>query len=200
MATPQKSLLIIFYRNPRLGTVKTRLASAVGNEEALKVFMRLAQHTRKVTEHLTIDKVVFYSESVDLMDLWPNSIYLKTLQEGDDLGERMANAFAAGFNSGYHNICIIGTDCFELTASMIERAYAELETSDAVIGPALDGGYYLLGLRTMHSQVFKNKAWSTETVLRDTLRDFESLGLTYVKLNTLRDVDKQEDLPDEWKE
>jgi hypothetical protein len=200
MATPQKSLLIIFYRNPRLGAVKTRLASAVGNEEALKVFMRLAQHTRKVTEHLTIDKVVFYSESVDLMDLWPNSIYLKTLQEGDDLGERMANAFAAGFNSGYQNICIIGTDCFELTASMIERAYAELETSDAVIGPALDGGYYLLGLRKMHSQVFKNKAWSTETVLRDTLRDFESLGLTYVKLNTLRDVDKQEDLPDEWKE
>lgn len=194
-----KPLLIIFYRNPKIGKVKTRLAAAVGNEKALEVFQKLALHTKTITENLPFDKIVFYTDSIDLMDIWPNATYLKALQQGDDLGEKMHRAFLAGFESGYNAICIIGTDCYELTEKIILHAFDALRLADAVIGPARDGGYYLLGLTRPVADVFKNKRWSTETVSADTVRDFESTGLRYLKLQVLTDVDTEDDLPEELK-
>lgn len=191
-----KPLLIIFYRNPKTGKVKTRLAAAVGNERALDVYHKLTLHTKEVTEGLACDKIVFYTDSIDLMDAWSNATYLKALQEGENLGERMKNAFAAGFETGYNSICIVGTDCYELTEGIIEQAFQELESADAVIGPARDGGYYLLGMKKPLN-LFENKQWSTETVLQHTIRDFEAMGLRYVKLQELNDVDTEDDLPDE---
>lgn len=194
-----KSLLIIFYRNPKLGKVKTRLAASMGNQKALDIYRKLSLHTRSVTEGLSVDKIVFYSDAIDLMDLWPNAIYLKAMQEGEGLGQKMQNAVVAGFETGYTSICIIGTDCLELTTEVITEAFEELESVDAVIGPATDGGYYLLGMKKPHSQIFSNKNWSTPSVLRETIDDFESLNLLYVKLEELRDVDTEDDLPDELK-
>jgi len=199
MAASKKSLLIIFYRNPKPGFVKTRLAATVGDDNAMAIYNRLAHHTRKITEGLALDKIVYYSEQIDSSDTWPNDVYLKASQEGNDLGDRMANAFTEGFRKGYERICIIGTDCFELTSDIISQAYAELQTSDAVIGPALDGGYYLLGMRKFHRNLFLNKQWSTDNVLHETLKDFQLLGLTCTKLPALRDVDTEDDLPDSWK-
>lgn len=198
MVQTQNPLLIIFYRNPRLGEVKTRLASTVGKEKALAVYKKLAAHTKEITTALNFEKIVFYSDSVDLMDMWPNATYLKTLQNGDDLGQRMRNALAAGFESGYDAICIIGTDCFQLTPAIIEQAFITLHKTDAVIGPAVDGGYYLLGMRSLHEELFRDKNWSTETVCRDTIQDFEALKLSYMKLPVLRDVDTEDDLPEAW--
>ena len=194
-----KSLLIIFYRNPKLGKVKTRLAASMGNQKALDIYRKLSLHTRSVTEGLSVDKIVFYSDAIDLMDIWPNAIYLKAMQEGEDLGQKMQNAVVAGFETGYTSICIIGTDCLALTAEVITEAFEELESVDAVIGPATDGGYYLLGMKKPHSQIFSNKNWSTHSVLRETIDDFEALNLLYVKLEELRDVDTEDDLPDELK-
>lgn len=193
-----KSLLIIFYRNPKFGNVKTRLAATLGNQRALEIYGKLSAHTRKITEGLEPDKIVFYSDAIDLMDIWPNATFLKALQEGEDLGERMKKAFTAGFETGYTSICIIGTDCFELTGEIITDAFEALKSADAVIGPASDGGYYLLGMNEPHD-VFKNKNWSTETVLQETIDDFESLDLHYVKLEKLSDVDTEDDLPEELK-
>lgn len=199
MDQPKKPLLIIFYRNPKRGQVKTRLATSLGKDRALEIYKKLSLHTKNLTEPLLMDKIVFYSEAIDLMDIWPNATYLKALQEGHDLGEKMKNAFAGGFESGYSPICIIGTDCYELTTRIIEQAFSLLQSSDTVIGPAVDGGYYLLGMRTLHEPLFRKKQWSTASVLFDTLRDFESMGLRYAKLQTLRDVDTEEDLPGDWK-
>ncbi|MEO5603135.1 MAG: TIGR04282 family arsenosugar biosynthesis glycosyltransferase [Cyclobacteriaceae bacterium] len=195
-----KSLLIIFYRNPKLGKVKTRLAASMGNQKALDIYRKLSLHTRSVTEGLNVDKIVFYSDAIDLMDIWPNAIYLKAMQEGEGLGQKMQNAVVAGFETGYTSICIIGTDCLELTPEVITEAFEELESVDAVIGPATDGGYYLLGMKKPHSQIFSNKNWSTHSVLRETIDDFEALNLLYVKLEELRDVDTEDDLPDELKD
>ena len=195
-----RSLLIIFYKNPEPGKVKTRLAATVGNNKALNVFRKLALHTKGITATLGIDKIVFYSDAIDLIDVWPNATYLKALQQGEDLGQRMKNAFIAGFETGYTSICIIGTDCFELTEEIIRQAFESLQSSDAVIGPARDGGYYLLGMNEAHSGIFENKEWSTDTVLRDTLADFINLGLTYVKMPELRDVDTEDDLPEQMRE
>ena len=195
-----KRLLIIFYRNPKMGKVKTRLAATVGNEKALKVFQKLSQHTKAITENLPCDKIIFYTESIDLMDMWPNATYLKAMQQGEDLGERMNHAFAAGFESGYGSICIIGTDCYELSADIISEAFDALRSSDAVIGPARDGGYYLLGLKKSIPDVFANKQWSTDSVFQDTVRVFELLDLRYVKLKELIDVDTEDDLPEALKD
>lgn len=200
MDEQNKTLLIIFYRNPVFGKVKTRLAASVGNKKAMEVYQQLSLRTKTITEGLKMDKIVFYSEAIDLMDIWPNATYLKALQDGDDLGERMKNAFVAGFETGYTSICIIGTDCFELTSEIITEAFEELETVDAVIGPAKDGGYYLLGMNKANPEVFNNKKWGTETVLKETLNDLEALELLYVKLEELNDIDTEDDLPEGLKD
>ncbi len=196
MDQQRKDLLIIFYRNPKIGKVKTRLAATVGNQKALEIYMKLSLHTKTITEDLNLEKIVFYTDVIDLMDIWPNATFLKALQDGKDLGEKMKNAFVAGFETGYSSICIIGTDCYELTAEIITQAFEALKSADAVIGPARDGGYYLLGMTNPHTGVFNNKNWSTETVLQETIHDFESLGLHYFLLQELKDVDTENDLPD----
>jgi rSAM/selenodomain-associated transferase 1 len=191
----RESLLIIFYKNPELGKVKTRLASSIGDAKAFSIYLLLAEYTRRITEHLAVHKVVFYSDYIDVDDSWPHDVYQKRLQMGADLGERMENAFKSGFNEGYKSICIIGTDCLELTRNIIEEAFRRLLTHDIVIGPANDGGYYLLGMNYFYNKLFQNKRWSSNTVLADTLADTRMLGLTSWQLETLTDVDEEKDLP-----
>jgi rSAM/selenodomain-associated transferase 1 len=191
----EESLLIIFYRNPELGKVKTRLASTIGDSKAFSIYLLLAEHTRSIAENLGISKALYYSDYVDENDGWSNSKYQKYVQVGKDLGERMANAFQDGFKNGYKSICIIGTDCLELKAQVINEAFRRLLTHDIVIGPAHDGGYYLLGMNHLHTALFGNKTWSTNTVLTDTLHDVKLLGLSLWQLQTLCDIDEEKDLP-----
>ncbi len=190
-----KNLLIVFYRNPELGKVKTRLAKTVGDQKALSIYLKLSTHTKSISENLPLDKVVYYSHFVDVADAWPNSSFQKKVQLGNDLGEKMQNAFAEEFKKGYSSICILGTDCFELTSKIIEQAFQQLEKHDAVIGPAKDGGYYLLGMKKLTPELFKNKNWSTDSVASDTINDFKRLGLSYAELPILTDVDEEKDLP-----
>ena len=189
------SLLIIFYRNPELGKVKTRLAASLGDEKALAIYLRLASHTKSIAGGVEVDRVVYYSDFIDTEDNWPNALFNKQIQRGDDLGKRMLNAFADGFIADYHSICIIGTDCFELTSEIITNAFQKLEKMDAVIGPASDGGYYLLGMNSLLPGVFKNKKWSADSVYAETLSDFKKLGLRCFQLDVLADVDEEKDLP-----
>lgn len=190
-----ESLLIIFYRNAELGKVKTRLAATVGDAKALEVFRALAAHTHAVAASLACDKIVYYSDAIEVRDMWSPETFRKQLQQGDDLGERMKNAFRDAFRKKYASVCIIGTDCAELTPEIVSQAFQHLTNADAVVGPAYDGGYYLLGLKKMFSRVFQNKQWSTQSVLADTMGDFESAGLKVVSLPLLRDVDRDDDLP-----
>ncbi len=190
-----RALLIIFYRNPELGKVKTRLAATVGNEKALVIYLQLASHTKSITEHVDVDKVVYYADFVDKEDSWLNVVFDKQLQRGADLGERMLNAFADGFSNGYQSICIIGTDCFELTTEIVTKAFMKLERQDAVIGPAQDGGYYLLGMNNLLAGVFKNKQWGTGSVCAATMSDFKKLGQNFFQLELLTDIDEEKDLP-----
>jgi rSAM/selenodomain-associated transferase 1 len=190
-----KSLLIIFYRNPELGKVKTRLAKTLGDEKALAIYLKLSSHTRAITENLAIDKVIYYSNFVDTEDAWPNTTFQKKLQNGNDLGEKMNNAFVEGFKNGYKRICVIGTDCFELTGDIIKQAFDHLHTNDAVIGPAKDGGYYLLSIKNLIPELFTNKTWSSDTVATDTIQNFKDLRVSFAQLQVLTDVDEEKDLP-----
>ncbi|MCH4551598.1 TIGR04282 family arsenosugar biosynthesis glycosyltransferase [Aestuariibaculum lutulentum] len=189
-----KKALIIFTRNPELGKCKTRLAKTIGNEAALNIYKHLLKHTASVTEKLSVDKFVFYSENIMKDDLWNSDIFKKKLQTGNDLGERMQHAFTELFSLDYHKIVIVGSDVLDLNADIINDAFLQLNNSDYVIGPAKDGGYYLLGMTRLNSEVFKNKNWGTETVLKDTLENLQNNNV-YI-LQELNDIDTFEDIED----
>ena len=190
-----KSLLLIFYRNPELGKVKNRLAATIGDERALAIYILMAAHARNMALAIPVDRVVYYSEFIDREDNWLNMDFHKQLQQGNDLGEKMKNAFKESFELGYASVCIIGTDCLELTEDILQQAFESLKQHDTVIGPAADGGYYLLGMNKFIPEVFDNKEWSTDSVLNNTLKDFKRLKLSYHLLPTLSDVDIESDLP-----
>ncbi|MEL6917012.1 MAG: TIGR04282 family arsenosugar biosynthesis glycosyltransferase [Bacteroidota bacterium] len=192
--SPSKNLLLIFTRNPELGKCKTRLAATIGNQAALEVYKFLLVHTVDFTKTLHTKKVVYYSEVIWENDIWDTNFYDKKLQLGNDLGERMANAFQSGFASGFEKIMIIGSDMYDLSTSDLENAFTALDDHDYVIGPATDGGYYLLGMKTYNPSLFAHKDWGTETVLEDTLADLHN---DTVKLMEPRnDVDLYDDIKD----
>ncbi|MBF9254187.1 TIGR04282 family arsenosugar biosynthesis glycosyltransferase [Pontibacter sp. 172403-2] len=189
-----RRLLLLFVRNPELGKVKTRLATTIGPEKALEVYLHLLQHTRHVTQCLPVDKRVYYTDRVAENDLWPEAEYQKRLQAEGDLGHKMEAAFAAAFAEGYTSVVIIGSDCLQLTQEIVQQAFDKLQARDVVMGPAEDGGYYLLGMKKLYPAFFRNKQWSTAEVFPATLQDIEHLHLTCALLPCLSDVDYVEDL------
>ncbi|MCD9585056.1 TIGR04282 family arsenosugar biosynthesis glycosyltransferase [Tenacibaculum maritimum] len=189
-----KNLLLIFTRNPELGKVKTRLAKAVGNETALTIYKFLLDKTKKVTQNLNCDKAVYYSVQVRNHDIWEEKNYQKKLQKGEDLGIRMHNAFQEAFENNYEKVLIIGSDLYDLTPNHIHEAFDKLNSNEVVIGPAKDGGYYLLGMKKLIPSIFKNKNWGTSSVRKDTLKDLEKVNVHL--LEPLNDVDLIEDIED----
>ncbi len=187
-------LLIIFTRNPELGKVKTRLAQGVGENAALEIYKFLLRHTHSITQNLAVDKEVHYSGSIPENDLWDAGDFSKKLQQGEDLGARMQQAFETGFENGYHKIVIIGSDMYDMDSQDLHTAFSKLDRHDFVIGPAQDGGYYLLGMTQLKPEVFQQKSWGTSTVLNDTLEDLGSEN--YVLLEERNDVDYFEDIKD----
>lgn len=184
--------LIVFTRNPELGKCKTRLAQTVGDQSALDIYKYLLEHTAQTTTAVKAERFVFYSESIIENDIWHPSYFSKRLQEGQDLGERMANAFKELIGLGYSKVLIVGSDLLDLTSTIIEQAFDALDTHEAVFGPAKDGGYYLLGLQQFIPQLFKNKTWSTDTVLESSLKDLKEKSVFLLK--ELNDIDTFEDL------
>ncbi|WP_370089914.1 TIGR04282 family arsenosugar biosynthesis glycosyltransferase [Ekhidna sp.] len=194
------SLLMIFVKNLIPGMVKTRLAEDIGIDKALDVYQELVHHTHKITKKIEVDKTVYYSEYVEIEDIWDNGDYKLTSQKGFTLGEKMSNAFDEAFDS-YNKVVIIGSDCYDLSSKHIKLAYEMLEENDVVVGPAKDGGYYLLGMKEFLPQLFKDKEYSTDTVLQELLQEAEELELSVYKLPELNDIDTLEDLKEtniEW--
>ena len=187
-----KNLILVFTRNPELGKCKTRLAKTVGDENALTIYKMLLQHTANVVEQIDFDKAVYYSVKVRNHDLWDNTIYQKHQQIGADLGLRMQHAFINSFKAGYEKVLIVGSDLYDLKPSHIQEAFDKLNTHDVTIGPAEDGGYYLLGMKTLQPYIFENKQWGTETVREATLNDLKKQ--TVYLLEELNDIDLYEDL------
>lgn len=189
-----KDLLIIFTRNPVLGKCKTRLAATIGPKAALEIYKFLLAHTATVTSPLQATKWVCYSEEIPADDLWERGPFIRKKQEGDDLGERMANAFQSAFSEGFERVVIIGSDLYEIHTNDLEQAFQLLREKDYVIGPAADGGYYLLGMNQFTPELFKNKAWGTDAVLAATMSDLKGQNLQ--RLPIRNDVDVYEDIRD----
>ncbi len=192
------SALIIFIKNPKLGNVKTRLASTVGKSNALHIYKQLLKYTHAMSLVVNAERFLFYDDIIAQGDEWENKFFTKQIQLGNDLGEKMNNAFYQTLLK-FKKAVIIGSDCFDLSASVINEAFQLLENNDVVIGPAKDGGYYLLGMKELHQTLFKNISWSTPEVLEQTITICKKQELSYCLLPTLSDIDVEDDLNSEQK-
>lgn len=186
-------------KNAILGKVKTRLATDVGDENALMVYQELLKHTADVTKTVIAQRKCYYSDYIENSDYFDDSHFEKMIQKGDDLGERMYNAAKNSFGEWANKVIIVGSDCYELNAGIIEEAFRSLDNHDLVLGPTQDGGYYLIGMKELHSEYFINREWSHENVLLDTLIEANRLGKSHYILPTLNDVDTVNDLPESIK-
>ncbi|QIE59412.1 glycosyltransferase [Rasiella rasia] len=189
-----KNALIIFTRNPELGKCKTRLAATVGDEIALEIYTFLLRHTAKISAGVQADKFVYYSEQLHENDVWDTTKFRKKVQHGDDLGARMEQAFNEIFSLGYQRAIIIGSDMYDMNTNDLDNAFETLEKNKFVLGPAEDGGYYLLGMKEVKPEVFKNKTWGTDTVLQATINNLKDESL--ILLQEKNDVDYYEDIKD----
>ncbi len=188
-----KPATIIFIKNPELGKAKTRLAATVGDERALAIYKELLRHTRETVLQIeNCEKYLFYSSFIDKQDDWPNDFFHKKLQPTGDLGTRIKTAFKEVFETN-QPVLIVGSDCASLTSEILAKAINDLKENDFVIGPAEDGGYYLIGMNNFQPSVFEDIAWSTEQVLPQTIDEIQNLGKTFGLLTTLSDIDYEED-------
>lgn len=185
------ALVIVFVKNIKLGTVKTRLAKTIGDYGAFEVYSELVKVTEKATSELNIDTRIYFSNAV-VNSQWPNTY--KAVQHGIDLGERMLNAFKKGFEDGYKRIVLIGSDLPDINAAHMENGIAALNENEVVFGPAEDGGYYLIGLSQLDASIFTNKPWSQSNLLEVTLKELQDKKAKVGILETLNDIDTYEDL------
>ncbi len=194
--------LRIFTRYPRPGTTKTRLIPALGREEA-------ADLQRRMTEFLIHQLSPVASDQTRITVCWSGTgeqevrTWLEPMSEavffseqhGSDLGKRMRNAFQTSFESGHRRTVIIGTDCPGVTSDIVREGFQKLTSNDLVLGPAQDGGYYLIGLSSMESHLFSDINWGSSNVFDQTMHRAQQSELDVHRLQTLRDVDRPEDLP-----
>lgn len=177
--------------------MKTRLAAAVGFEEAARIYQLLAEHvfTRLPAG---VDPLVFFDPPGrgEEIEAWVSPLLSSrpcfSPQAAGDLGARLEDAFSKAFAAGYDQLVVVGSDCVELDADVFENAFEKLADCDVVIGPSEDGGYYLLGLTSPQPSLFTDIPWSTGETLARTLDRAESRELRVALLETLRDVDDLE--------
>ncbi|MGQ4646650.1 TIGR04282 family arsenosugar biosynthesis glycosyltransferase [Lyngbya aestuarii] len=191
--------LIIFSRYPEPGKTKTRLIPLLGDEGAAQLQRQMTEQTLitaktlKASNSLSVE-VHFAGGDQQLMRDWLGSDVIYQQQGQGDLGRRMASAFQASFNAGMTRVVIIGTDCPDLKTQLIEQAFQALNQHDLVLGPAEDGGYYLIGLRRLINQLFIGISWGTSQVRQKTVEIAQKLNLAIAYLPVLNDIDRPEDL------
>lgn len=192
-----KVFLIIFLKFPTEGKVKTRLAAGIGFQKATEIYkIILADLIQEVKKLESVDLYFFYPPDDDIAEI-KNLIGDKFNyypQIGNDLGEKMKNSFKKIFELGADRGIIIGTDIPDLNSKIINEAIISLDKTDIVIGPSLDGGYYLLGMKNFYPSIFEEITYSTDQVLKRTLQKIESLNVNVSSLITLQDIDTEGDL------
>ena len=201
--TAQNAALVIFAKAPIAGQVKTRLCPPLTPDEAATLHgsfvIDMLERTKvaAIKLKLPIDRYLACAPSSTLVffQIMEERQSVKLIdQVGDDLGARMEQAFATLFGKGYQRVFIVGTDVPSLPLDHYKQALALLDTHEVVLGPALDGGYYLIGLKQPRPELFAGIAWSTDRVLAATQEKAASFGLKVALLPSWRDVDTIDDL------
>jgi len=193
--------LVVFVKEPRPGAVKTRLAAAIGPEAAAELYRALVEAVLEATTPVPgeYERLVFFDppEARRALREWLPGVSLRAQARGE-LGERMADAFARAFGRGATRVAIVGSDVPGVTRETALGALEALGEADVVLGPAEDGGYYLIALRAPHPELVRDIVWSTPAVMRQTLERATAARLVVRRLEPLRDVDTLADLRSEW--
>jgi hypothetical protein len=189
---------MMFVKAPEKGMVKSRLALSVGDEAALDLYRCFVKDLMGMMIRTGYTHFVCFHppDSRKKIAHWLGDTHILLPQTGENLGERMKNAFFEVFSKGYHNAILIGSDSPDLPGTLIDEAFSSLRDHGAVIGPSLDGGYYLIGFRTdtFLPEVFEGIPWSTPDVFLRTLHIFQKEGLLIHTLPKWRDIDTANDL------
>ncbi len=189
-----KDLLVVFVKNLIPGNVKTRLAEGIGMDLAMEVYKELVSYTAEVSDKVKTEKAIYYSEYVERWDFFNDEKYQKHLQQGNDLGQKMLNAFYDAFENDYDKMVLVGSDIPDISKKIIEEAFKKLDDHDVVVGPAEDGGYYLIGMKNAYARLFEDKTYGHDQVCSELLESIEESGLKYGTVATLLDVDTEEDM------
>ncbi len=188
----------LMVRIPVPGQVKTRLAAAIGDAAACTLYRAMVSDILAGVRSSGLSRIIFHDgeANTDLPEDWVDEAARIFPQVKGDIGRRMAATFARCFGVGFTRVILIGSDLPDLDAEVLATATAALEFHDAVIAPALDGGYGLIGLRqkSYRSELFQGIAWSTDQVMAQTLRQLHRFGLSAKLLAPLRDIDTLADL------
>lgn len=190
----KSNALVIFVKNARRGHVKTRLASSLGEDKALAIYLALCERVRNVCLGFSGKCYVYYSEYIPSEpDLWEDDFFIKRKQHSvADLGLRMK----ATFNEllpVHSSVRLIGTDIPHLSTDLLEESILFLKNTDVILGPSVDGGYYLIGIKKPNEYLFQNMTWSIDTVLSETIQRISMNNKTYHLLKTLPDIDTSDD-------
>ena len=193
MSESPKGALIVFLKNPETCQIKTRIAATTGPAIAKSIYQVLTTLTLATVKASGIRSYLFYEGGLPAAKVEDPHISYH-VQSSGDLGQRMQNAleFALQYHSG---AVLIGSDCPDISTAMVKQALQQLDHHDLVLGPAVDGGYYLLGCKQIHPPLFDQIHWSSEKVLDQTLKKADAAHLSHVLLETLEDIDTEED----WK-
>lgn len=198
MPHPSAPCLMIMARYPTPGQAKTRLIPALGAEGAAQVYRQLAERMVAQAKPLQADGIrvaLWYTGAEGAeMQQWLGRDLTYCPQPGGDLGDRLIVAFQWAFSQGHRQVIVVGTDCPDVTTDLLRQGFDRLKTDPLLLGPACDGGYYLIGLTQPQPTLFQNIAWSTATVLAETVAAATTLGLVPAYLPTLTDIDRPEDL------
>jgi rSAM/selenodomain-associated transferase 1 len=190
--------LLFFVKNPERGKVKSRLAAVIGGDSAVRLYKNLVVQMLSTLKEGTFPLYIcFFPKSAQKPTKnWLGSEYCFIPQNGKDLGERMRNGFIEAFEMGFKRVVLIGSDIPDLPLEFIEEAFITLNKNDVVIGPAFDGGYYLIGFKdkSFFPQLFEGIAWGTQNVFGETIEKLKRFRRVVHTLPYLRDIDTAEDL------
>jgi rSAM/selenodomain-associated transferase 1 len=193
-----RDCILVFLKYPEAGTVKTRLSVDIGDFHSVGIYRCFVLDLLSTIKRLERDLVLCVAPdgSIDKLHEWLGSEYAYTFQQGDDLGQRMKNSFVDIFSKGYERAVLIGSDIPDLPLDIIHEAFGALGERDSVIGPAGDGGYYLIGFRqdTIVGEAFEGIEWSVYTVFNETVNILRRLGVSLHTLPEWYDVDTLDDL------
>lgn len=198
MDRQRDNCILLFVKSPTAGKVKTRLAAEIGDDAALGIYRCFVQDLLSMVKNLDVGlRLLFHPpEAMSQVQRWLGDRHSYRPQRGDDLGARLKNAFAGAFEEGFSKVVAIGSDSPDLPEEFLREAFDKLESHDAVIGPASDGGYYLIGFSedSFVTEAFDDIAWSTSTVYDQTRERLRAKGLKVRLLPLWHDVDTRADL------
>lgn len=191
---PPDERLLVFLKVPRPGAVKTRLAATMGEAAALESYRRILSTTlERIADRTSVELRFSPEDGAPEVAQWLRPSWSAAPQGTGDLGQRLDRAFTEAFREGFRRVAVIGSDSPDLTSADVTTAFEALDRSDVVLGPAEDGGYWLLAVRRPCPFLFRGIPWSTPGVLEETRRKAESAGLKVERLRTLSDIDTEAD-------